>query len=270
MRFKHAKFDETKEVKMTGISGKISGRDNAVFLRNRYQKELDNANAAIVNMVHYLEERLKELKYAKERALSFKANIEAHEEERRSAYESLQNLLNKELQHEYKLWISKTTQLGMKKSNTIKQKLKDVDLEDSNFGQISEFFKQYPEYATKSSFKLILDKINSKEAEIRSEKERYNSLVSKYNYLISTFEVDIQKTQDKFEAYNNILQEGERKIKNSRYVKSIAFKLASEKSKQEVLLDTLNHRISQFQNTFEIIKKNLSTYKNEPLQKLEH
>jgi len=36
------------------VLGKISGRSDAVFLRNKYQTELDNANAAIINHVHYL------------------------------------------------------------------------------------------------------------------------------------------------------------------------------------------------------------------------
>ena len=59
------------------------------------------------------------------------------------------------------------------------------------------------------------------------------------------------------------------KIKSTRYVGSIAYKLASERAKSEVNIDTIHHRIEQFTNTLEIIKKEYSEFKNKPFVEME-
>lgn len=258
MKYGRVPFNTTKQIPEKGNI--ISGRKDAIFLRNKYQTELDNAHASIVNMVHRIEESNARLKEQYNYAQSVKRNIEAHEEERNSLYETLENLLKRETDFESKMW--KDTQKGRKvKSVTIKQKFNESDIDEMKYDSMLEYLKQYPEYASKASFRKIIDKIEEKEREIRREKQQYNQSVSKYNYFLSLFEKDIQKSEDKFAAYDKILSEAKKKIGETRYIKSVFYKFASEKTKAEVNVDMLHHRVEQFKNTLNIIKSELSENK---------
>jgi len=82
MGFKRAPYFTTRKVEgEDSLTGKITGRSDAVFIRNKYQTELDNAHAAIVNMVHRTENNLATLKGAYDNSQRLKKNIEAHLEE---------------------------------------------------------------------------------------------------------------------------------------------------------------------------------------------
>ncbi len=267
MAFKKAPHGTTRQVPTSGTI--ISGKPDAIFLRNKYQTELDNAHASIVNMVHYIEDENKELKEVYNRAQGLKRDIEAHEKERANLYDSLGNLLNKETDFEKKMW--ETTQKGRKvKSVTIKQKFKDSDIEEMRYDSMLEYLKQYPEYASKSTFKKITEKIDEKEREIRFAKKSYHYAVSRYNHLLSLFEKNLTKADDKFVAYDKVLQEGEKKLSETRYRKSMFYKLASEKTKAEVNLDTLQHRVEQFRHTLDIIKREHSQNKSREFVEMEY
>ncbi len=267
MAFKHAEFNSTRQVEEKGSW--LTGRPEAIWVRNKYQTELDNSHSAVVNMVHYCEEKNEELKSAYNFAQGIKRNIDAHMSERASAFDSLNNLLNKETKFEEGMW--KTTQKGRKvKSITVKQKFKESDVDEMRFDSMLEYLKQYPEYASKSSFRKILDKIEEKEREIRHAKQEYHKAVSNYNHLLSMFATYIQKAQDKIDVYEKILTEGEKKLASTRYVKSVFFKLASEKTKSEVTLDTLQHRIKQFSNTLDLIKKDHAQNKGKEFVEMEY
>lgn len=272
MGYKRALYNETEYVKKGSVISDITGKNDMVFLRNRYQKELDNANASVVNMIHYIEDEEKhKLKPTMRDANKTKQNIKAHEEERKDLYDSLNNLLNKEVGHEYKMWMSKTSYANVKgKTTNIKQRLKDSEVEEMNFGTMNDFFKQYPQYATKPSFSKLLEKIEQKEKEIRNEKEKYNYFVSEYNNIITNFEKYIKKAEDKIEAYNSIYDEGKKKLEQCRYRKSALYRLSSERTKQSLALDTLKHRITQFKNTLNIIQRDFSNYKNDTFEKMEY
>jgi hypothetical protein len=272
MGFKHVPHGTTEYVKQGGMISNVTGKNDMIFIRNRYQRELDDSYASIVNMVHYIEDEEKhKLKPVMRDAKKYKQNIIAHQEERRELYNNLNNLLNKEVGHEYKMWLSKTSLANVKgKTTNIKQRLNDSEVEEMNFGAMSDFFKQYPTYATKPSFSKILDKIEIKEKEIRNEKEKYNYFVSEYNNIISNFEKYIKKAEDKVEIYFNLLDEGKEKLSRCRYRRSILYKMSSERTKQSLTLDTIRHRVNQFKNTLHIIQKDFSKYQNESFEKMEY
>jgi hypothetical protein len=261
MVFKRADFNTTEHVPEKGI---LTGRRNAAFLRNRYQTELDNANAAVVDMVHYCEEQSVELKQAFNKAQGIKASITAHETERENAYEALGNLISKEEKLEKEMW--KTTTDAQKdiaknqKTSTVKQKTKFGD-QEVTFNSMMKVMDKYPEYQSKSSFKQIMNKIEEKEKELREAKIDYNKAVSAYHDLLQRFKIYIQKAKDKVKMYHQTLDVGQKEIDGTRYKKGFVYKLfASERSKQEINLDTLKHRIPQFENTLKIIEEELSGY----------
>ncbi len=272
MGFKRVPHNETEYIKRGSVVSDITGKNDMIFLRNRYQKELDNAYASVVNMVHYIEDEEKhKLKPMMRDANKNKQDIKAHEEERRDLYENLNNLLNKEVGHEYKMWMSKTSYANVTgKTTNIKQRLKDSEVEEMNFGAMNDFFKQYPQYATKPSFSKLLDKIEEKEKEIRHKKEKYNYFVSEYNNLVTNFEKYIKKAEDKIDTYTAVYDEGKKRLEQCRYRNSTLYKLSSERTKQSLVLDTLKHRIVQFKNTLNIIQRDFSKYKNNAFEKMEY
>jgi hypothetical protein len=265
MAFKAADFNKTEQVPEKGVFNLVSGKRNAIFLRNRYQTELDNANAAVVDMVHYCEDKSKELKEAFNKAEGIKASIQAHEKEREQAYEALGTLLNKETDFE-KVMHKETTGMYKEvskaqaaKSIKIKQRMVSSDNE-MRFASMMKYLDKYPEYQSKSSFKKIVDKIEEKEREIRHAKIDKEKAISAYHDLLQTFKIYIQKAKDKVKMYHQLLDEGQKKIDETRYKKSVAYKLASERSKSEVNLDIIKHRMPQFENTLKIIEEELSQY----------
>lgn len=256
--------NQVKEKKL----GWMNGINDAIFIRNKYQTELDNSWLSIVKIIHYLEDQNKWLKGTFSQINATKKNIEAHLDERTRLYSSLENLLKKETEFEERMW--KTTQKGRKvKSITFKQKFKDSDIEEAKYDSMMEYLKQYPEYASKSSFRNITQKIESKEAEIRKSIEEYNNSISSYNFRLSYFQKDIQKAEDKFVAYEKIMEEGVKKLSETWYWKHFR-KFASEKEKSNTEINTLNHRPDQFRNTLDIIKKEHLSYQTKPFQEIEH
>ena len=266
MGFKHIGFNTTEHHEPKGV---LSGKKDAMTLRNRYQTEIDNAHTALVNAVHYVESKSTELKSAYNFAQGLKKDVESHETERANLYESLGNLLNKETDFEKTMW--KDTIKNQKVKNlTIKQKFKDSDIDEMKYNSMQEYLKQYPEYASKSSFKKILDNIEKKETEIREMKQKYNNSVSKYNFLHSDIEISIVKATHNLKSYKGLLQEGLDKLANTRYHKSIFFKFASEETKAKVTINTLNHRMDKFESVLDTIKKGLSKNEDKTFKEMEY
>jgi hypothetical protein len=249
--FRKAPMNQTEQIVKKGT--RISGMPDAIFLRNKYQTELDNAHASVVNMVHYSEEDNRKLKEAFNKAESLKRNIQAHETERERSYNSLGNLLNKETDFEKGMW-KNTLDKNKVKAITVKQKFKDTDIDEIRYDAMNDYLRQYPEYTSKSTFKTILFDIRYKEKEIREEKSNFNKSVSEYNYLLSNVEKSLRKAEDKIVAYHKVLDEGQKKLGECKYINSIFYRMATEENKAKVTLDTLKHRMEQFIHTLDIIK----------------
>ncbi|MBT6774908.1 hypothetical protein HOA91_06075 [Candidatus Woesearchaeota archaeon] len=251
------------------MQGKLSGRDNAIFLKNRYQQELDATWTAIINMVHWLERRNSELKKQYSKVPKLKKDIEAHEEERAKAYTNLGNVLKKETDFEEKMW-DKTLKGRKVKSITVKQKFKDSDIDEMRYDSMMDYLKSYPEYASKSTFKRVLDKIDKVESEIRDIKKKYNEAVSEYNANLYEFEITIKKVDDKFGAYDHLKKEAEEKLYRTRYNKGFLSKLRSEQKKAEANIDIISHRTEQFRNTLNIIKSEHSGTQRTQFKEVEY
>ncbi len=274
MGFERIPFNTTEQVKEKGSF--ITGKKDAIFLRNKYQTELDNANSAVINMVHYCEEQSVNLKKAFNEAQGIKASIEAHEKERENAYEALGNLLNKETDFE-KFMHKETT--GMYKEISKNQSAKGIKIKqrmtnsdnEMKFASMIKYLDKYPEYQSKSSFKKISDKIEEKERELRSAKIDYNKAVSSYHDLLQAFKFHIQKAKDKIEMYYKLLKEGEEKLNGTRYKRGVIHKLfATERTKNETSLDTIKHRLPQAENTLKIIEGELSDYRGRKFVELDY
>lgn len=252
-----------------GLIGKITGFSDAVYLRNTYQSQLDDDHQAIVDMVHYIENQRKKLIGEYNAAQAIKRNIEAHQQERADLYTSLNNLLTKET--DFAITSIKTIQEGQKATTiNIRQKIKDSDIEEMQYGAMLQYLKDHPKYSSNPAFSTIQDQIIKKEKEIRIEKKNYNDRVAQYNYLLQELQKSIQKAEDKFSKYQRDLIEGGQRLQSCRYHSSIFYRFASEKKRDMVNLTTLNHRIEQFRNTLSMIKNEMAQYEGRKFVEMDY
>jgi hypothetical protein len=101
----------------------ITGKQDAIVIKEEYQKALDYAHEKVKSNVKHLYEVNHKIKYARAEAKKFKENMVADEEEKTKLYESLWNLLKQEKNFEKEMMT--LSQKG-KKATTIKIKNKDV------------------------------------------------------------------------------------------------------------------------------------------------
>lgn len=232
----------------------ITGKKDAKFLKEKYQQKLNQQHAVIKNKRDFFYKMNHKLKGALGEMQRLASDMETDQEERSDLYNSLQNLLTKETSFEEKML--KTSQKGRKvKSITINQKFKDSDIEEARYDTMMTYLEKYPKYASKSSFSEILEQIKKVESGIKRTKKDMNKAVADALKEIAYFPRNVMEFRDLVKKYRDVFEEGVEKINNSRYVKSIMFKMLSEKSKQELLIDTINHNPEHFETTVNQLEK---------------
>ncbi len=257
MPFKQAPFNTTKQ--LSGGS-RLTGSDKAIYNRNKYQTELQNAHASFINMVHHIEDETRaKTNYYYNIARGLLADTQSHLRERASLYDNLEQQLKKETDFLPNMWT--THQVGVKTDKiTTNMKFRDSDDNEVRFGNIREYVKQYP---TIESFAKLQEAIKLKETQIRHKEEEYHRSITDHRNYLHVFDSDMQKATDKLITYNTILSEWQEVIKTCSYYNSVWFRQLPENKKQELLPDTITHRISQFTNTLNLMKLELEKYKSE-------
>jgi len=256
MGFERHNFNTTTQY-LCSWTGYITRRKNAIYLRNKYQTELDNAYYAVSDMVHYLEEQQTELNSSRNYAEASKNLVDAKKEERMKLYDDIKSSVVQDMEHERIMW---NETVKNQQINNVKNKthIKDSDVDEINYNSMLRQISKYPDYFSKS----IRENTETKEKELRQQIQQYHEAISKYNFLLSEFKIWIKKSEDKIAMYKKLYHEGTESISNIGYSKSIFYKFISEESKDKVNIITLNHRIPQFENTLILIKTKFITELN--------
>jgi len=245
----------------------ITGKQDAIAIREEYQKALDFSHEAVKKQIGHLYNMNHKLKWGLSEIQKFKKDIIADEEEKVKSYEALGNLLNKETNFEKEMM--KTSQKARGKLNVkISPKFKDVD--DVKFNAMQDYLDKYPEYASKSSFKRILEKIESIESGIKKTKKEYNRAVTDVLRELAYFQSNIMNAKDKVKRFKDQLKEANEKLKEMRFLKSIAYKLSSEREKRRVIINTLYYRIEEKERTIDELKKEVEKAKRQDLEEMEY
>lgn len=259
MPFKKAPFNTTPQVKG---GNRITRSRDAVFLRNKYQTELDNAHAALVNMIHHVEdnERQKIVDYLHQ-SQNLERDIESHVSEKTHLYTELRDTLSKEI--DFQKWMrSKTEKMASATTNNLRTNIQRVDnASEVSIEAVTDFLKVNPEHASTPGLISLTGSIREKEREIRLKEESYHRAVAGFNHEIPLLESDLLKCDDKLIVYQVILEEWAGKRKVCRYFNSVWFRMLPEDKKAELLPNTITHRVAQFTNTLELFEKELSEYK---------
>lgn len=242
----------------------IIGRDEMIYIRNRYQSELDRDYDQIKRIVNHLNDVRNETKEKRNKAEALKENIDSKIKEKDSAFTTLQNLLNKEEKYEDKM-LDKTLR-GMKAKGRaiIKQKLKDVDIDTLQYGSVEQYKRLYPHYGTEILGKI--KELTENDAAISKAEEAWRNEAQGYNYLLEITDKNIQDAKDRLAKYDETKKQGGLELKSCRYYTSIFYKMASKKTKTLLNLDTLKHDTNGLVNTLKIVEKTFSAYSNKPLE----
>jgi predicted nucleic acid-binding Zn-ribbon protein len=126
-----------------------------------------------------------------------------------------------------------------------------------------DYLDKYPEYASKSSFKKILDRISEIEEGIKNTKKKYNEQVSIVLRELEYTPRIVMECEDKINVFRKQLAEGADKLKQMRYLKSVFYKLSSEKEKMKVNIHTLYYRMDEFEKTIQQLKKEFEEAKKQ-------
>jgi len=232
----------------------ITGKKDAIAIKEEYQKALDYSHEKVKKKVDWLYGMNHKLKDNLAFIKKYKKDLKADEEEKNDLYATLNNLLVKETTFEKEML--KESKKGRGKTKVVlKPKIKDSDVDDFRINATQEYLDKYPEYASKSSFKNILNKISEIEKGIKDTKKKYNQAVSEVKRELSYWPRNLLEAEDLVKRFRDQLKEGNEKLSKMRYVKSIAYKLASEREKMKVKIHTLYYRIDEMENTIKKFKE---------------
>ena len=209
------------------------------------------------------------LKWGLSQIQKFKKDILADEEAKIKEYSSLGNLLDKETNFE-KSMLDKSRAGRTKTSVIIKPKFKDSDIDNVRINAMQEYLDKYPEYASKSSFKKILDKISEIENGIKKTKKEYNQAVTDVLRELAYFPNNIRNAEDKVKRFKDQLKEANEKLSKMRYLKSIVYKLASEREKMKVNIQILYYRVEEMENTIRQLKDEVAKAKRQDLEEMDY
>ncbi len=247
----------------------ITGKKDAIAIKEEYQKALDYVHRQIEKKIKWLYRMNHKLKDNLALVQKYKKDIVADEEEKLQLYATLNNLLVKETNFEKEML--RTFQKGKKNTKvTIKTKIKDSEVDDFRINAVQEYLDKYPEYASKSTFKKILDKITEIEKGIKNTKKKYNSAVSKVLKELAYWPRNLMEAEDLVKRFKNQLKEAKEKLSKMRYLKSIAYKLASEKEKMKVNIHTLYYRIEEMENTINQFKREVAKARKQDLEEMDY
>ena len=247
----------------------ITGKQDAIAIKEEYQNALNYSHEKVKKKIEWLYGMNHKLKDNLALVQKYKKDIVTDEEEKAELYATLNNLLVKETDFEKEML--KTSQKGKKNTKvTIKPKIKDSDVDDFRINAVQEYLEKYPEYASKSSFKKILDKITEVEKGIKDTKKKHNHAVSEVMRELAYWPRNLLEAEDLVKRFNEQMKEAKEKLSKMRYLRSIAYKLASEREKMKVNIHTLYYRIEEMENTIKQFKEEVAKAKRQDLEEMDY
>lgn len=247
----------------------ITGKKDAIAIKEEYQNALDHTHEQVNKKVKWLYGMNHKLKDNLALVQKYKKDIVADEDEKLELYATLNNLLVKETNFEKEM--PKESKKGKKNAKvTIKPKIKDSDVDNFRINAVQEYLEKYPEYASKSSFKKILDKIAETEKGIKDTKKKYNKAISEVLRELAYWPRNLMEAEDLVKRFKEQLKEAKEKLNKMRYLKSIAYRLASERAKMKVNIHTLYYRIEEKENTIKQFKSEVVKAKRQDLEEMDY
>ncbi len=247
---------------------RLTGSRDAIYLHNKYQTEIDNAHTALVNEIHHVEgvNRRKAIDFYHQ-SEALREDMKAHQEEAKSLEATLENLLTKEFGQEYKMWKENTQGLNIRTTEGIRSETIGI-LGHASSSTPLKYLEKYPAHSAHPSISNNKRSLEIKIKDIRAKAEAYNKAISSFNYELPFYTKNTEKCQANLKRYLRIIQEGNDKINNCRYVNGFFYRMLPEDKKAEILLDTLKHPIEKWENMISMFEDDLNKYQSKPFEEL--
>lgn len=251
MTFKHIPSNTTKYVEMSGIFGRFSGKNDLIYLRNKWQRELDNAWAALMNMTHYLEENdaYKQTVIRSNDIARYRGSVDDKKKEKDSLYKEVFKCIEKDQAYEERMWkihqeMYKTSSHA---SQNVSRSFKNINVTKE---EIKRYVTRYPTTQTSNDLQMIKDT----EKRLKDSRADYRHNLALLRDYFEQFKLELGKLESKYKAYIDIKEEGTRQLEACSYKNTVFYRMSTMEFKQSMCLNTLQHRVNQVETTINHFK----------------
>lgn len=225
----------------------ITGKRDAINIREKYQKTLDSAYSVIVSKVEFLYGMNHKLKWAMSEIFRLEKDTVVNIDEKSELIRELSSILERE-----NLLIKEHLGMRLKQSEnvtSITQKLRVSEMEDVNYQSMMDNFRYMPRTEIKSGIDYQRNKIVELQKNIAVAKRELNKNVSDAKREIAYFPRNFLEIRNDVAFYKNLLSEAYDKLDNMRYPRGVLYKIASETTKLKVDIDVINHKVDNLEYT---------------------
>lgn len=262
MRFYKGNTRNTEE----SVLGGLTGRNNAVQIRNAYQKRIDDKLAETWNLVHYLEIDEKNLRTALENLQASEALVNTLVNDHGEKLGTLSEHHNN---------VSKQEAEGFRQiTDVLKEQARHptkVYARSPVFGNGPivntpgiKFPKRYENGAFKKQQNTHSNDIRHIKDSERIEKQKYMGRVKYYAQLVNQYSLKLAKVEANLKQYEFDLETGRDILNKERYVGSFFYNISGFKNQSEVTLNTLTHDTEKLKVVIETLKAKFAEYPPAP------
>lgn len=259
--FKKLNFNQTEQIKQGGLFGRLTGRNDLIYLRNKYQTEVDNSWAALMNMAHYLEtnnDTIQTIVLYNDLVATL-GQVKDMERKARISYDKIFNCIKLDQDYSERMWKIHQEMYKVTSSGTV-----NVSTSFENINVSHEAVRKYVERYPRVEIRNDVNEIKNIENEIVAKKNSFRKNKALLRDYFEQFKLELIKCESKLDAYNKVLNEGKLKITECRFKNSFLYSLMTAEDKAALEIDTLKHRIDQVERTivhYKSIKANIETNK---------
>jgi hypothetical protein len=254
MPFERKKPNYTPQLPTSGLVGRITGKNDLAFTRNKYQTAIDNAHAAFQNMCHFMEEQ-----YGKNSKLvsnlhaiqMYRRDVKSSNVKREKLYSNIKAAITQDQNFSERMW--KIHQEMFKSSSTsagnYSQSFKNINVTHE---EVRKYVKEYPRTDIRNDLQIII----KMEEESEKKKQAYGKNIAELRSNFDQFKIELNKLESKYGAYNRLLEEGRTAIKSCRFYGSFLYNnLTTAEDKSKYNIDVMDHRVEQFVGTMQEFQK---------------
>ena len=246
---------------MTKLKGsRITGSRDAIFVRNRYQDQLDRVSESITEEINNMEHgnRRKMLGYY-HKAEALRVDLQSHLAELNRLEITLEHLLEHDFTQEYKMWKDHAQGLSIRTKEGLGSNVVSI-LGSTHTTPALKYLEKYPEHSSHPNIQLTKKSLEAKLRDVRVVGEKYHHDASMYNHEIPYLEKNIRKCHTILERYDTLLVRGTAELGRCRYVNSLLFRWLPADHKLKMQLDTLGHFIEKSRSMLDLFESELSSH----------
>jgi len=261
--FKYIEFNTTEQIKKGGLFSRIIGKNDLIFIRNKYQTEIDNSWAALMNMAHYLE--------TSESAIQticlyneISATLGQVKDMKRKAdilYDKVADCIRQDQAFSERMWGIHQKMFERQPGHRVNVSTSFENVQVTHEALV-EYVKQYPHIEIQHDIQMI----KQIENEITDKKDAFRRSKALLRDYFEQFKLELIKCESKYDAYVKICEEGKAQITSCKFRGSFIYNLMDAEQKHKLEIDTTMHRLDQVSRTiahYQKIKENVEQNKYE-------